>query len=203
MGPKLHRFFIWKKFSSAFLCNLWPLRKTGCTCFWIFVTNACIYIWRRTEIKFLYEIFIIHYNWGDEMTSLYTLHLQKPSYLSRILHLNGWFKGTTLWNYFEIIRKWFVIMQVLYCLISVAKSHVRATISSYVHINLFFEKDTSYHVFMMRYRFSNNKIIFLLYFHVNPKTLCEQLFGSKFHDWIFYAMSFKKWLYRFLRSKII
>lgn len=80
-----------------------------------------IYIWRRTEIKFLYEIFIIHYNWGDEMTSLYTLHLQKPSYLSRILHRNGWFKGTTSWNYFEIIGKWFVIMQVLYCLMSVAK----------------------------------------------------------------------------------
>ena len=134
MGPKLHRFFIWKKFSSAFLCNLWPLRKTGCTCFWIFVTNACIYIWRRTEIKFLYEIFIIHYNWGDEMTSLYTLHLQKPSYLSRILHLNGWFKGTTLWNYFEIIRKWFVIMQVLYCLISVASPCKYLIICSYKFI---------------------------------------------------------------------
>ena len=138
MGPKLHRFFIWKKFSSAFLCNLWPLRKTGCTCFWIFVTNACIYIWRRTEIKFLYEIFIIHYNWGDEMTSLYTLHLQKPSYLSRILHLNGWFKGTTLWNYFEIIRKWFVIMQVLYCLISVAKSSVQ--LSHHMFISIYFLK---------------------------------------------------------------
>ena len=93
-----------------------------------------IYIWRRTEIKFLYEIFIIHYNWGDEMTSLYTLHLQKPSYLSRILHLNGWFKGTTLWNYFEIIRKWFVIMQVLYCLISVASPCNYLIICSYQFI---------------------------------------------------------------------